>query len=264
MIHLFFGKEMTMKNILTISFLVFSVMTWSVRGAEVKFLDFTVKEKSFENDKFDTPFRDDPYFKIDSIKVTEIPVTVSELYPAESEEKEELSAKNLGQIIMSIDKLIALGTKIWEIVKKGKPVTNLSFAKPVSVLPNGETPQTAFSQMTGWSAPTTRKYRIEYTNLLGMNVISFDYTVYFQHSGQYQDKGDYITGLTVRASNVAVSWGFEFNASSELETISNRGSRDNPMAAATIRINYQASSVLRDIQSSESFHVSGNGDILKF
>lgn len=249
-----------MKNLLTTCFLLMSVMSWSVRGAEVKYLDFTVNEKHLESEKFDTPFRDDPYFQIDKVKVTEVPVAVSELY---SEEK-ELSAKNLGQIIMSIDKLIALGTKIWEIVKKGKPVTNLSFAKPVSVLPNGETPQTAFSQMTGWSAPTTRKYRVEYTNLLGMNVISFDYTVYFQHSGQYQDKGDYITGLTVRASNVAVSWGFEFNASSELETISNRGSRDNPMAAATIRINYQASSVLRDIQSSESFHVSGNGEIVKF
>lgn len=263
---------MTMKNLLTISFLVMCVMTWSVSGAQgnssEKFLDFTVTEKHLEAEKFDTPFRDDPYFKIDSIKVTEIPVTASELYnlqdQAQGSDKEEFSNKNLGQIIMSIDKLIALGTKIWEIVKKGKPVTNLSFAKPVSVLPNGETPQTAFNQMTGWSAPTARKYKVEYTNLLGMNVISFDYTVYFQHSGQYQDKGDYITGLTVRASNIAVSWGFEFNASSELETISNRGSRDNPMAAATIRINYQASSVLRDIQSSQSFHVSGNGEIVNF
>ena len=118
--------------------------------------------------------------------------------------------------------------------------------------------------MSGWSAPTSRKYRIEYTNLLGMNVISFNYTVYFQHSGRYQGKGEYITGLTVKASNVAVSWGFEFNASSELETISNRGSMEDPMAAATVRINYQASSVLRDIQSSESFHVAGNGEIVKF
>lgn len=250
-----------MKNILTISFLVFSVMTWSVNGAETRYLDFTVKEKHLEANKFDTPFRDDPYFKIDKVKVTEIAPSAEELYP--SEEK-ELGAKDLGSIIMTIDKLIALGTKIWEIVKKGKPVTNLSFAKPVSVLPTGETPQTAFSQMTGWSAPTVRKYRIEYSNLLGMNVISFDYTVYFQHSGQFEDKGEYITGLTVRASNVAVSWGFEFNASSELETISNRGSRDNPMAAATMRINYQASSVLRDIQSSESFFVSGNGELVKF
>ncbi len=247
-----------MKNKVALIILALTTLTWSVSAENSRFIEFKEIEKQIEANKFDTPFRDDPYFKIESIKVTEIS---SDDFLVESEFKQ---SKDLGTVIMSIEKLIALGTKIWEIVKKGKPVTNLSFSKPVSVLPNNENPTTAFNSMSGWSAPTSRKYRIEYTNLLGMNVISFNYTVYFQHSGRYQGKGEYITGLTVKASNVAVSWGFEFNASSELETISNRGSMEDPMAAATVRINYQASSVLRDIQSSESFHVAGNGEIVKF
>lgn len=235
--------------------------TQGVSAENVSYLDFKEIERKVESDKYDSPFRDDPYFKIDSIKVTEIPADESLIF-IEEEEKE--MSKDLGTVIMSIEKLIALGTKVWEIIKKGKPVTNVSMSKPVSVLPTSEDPTSAFNTMSGWSAPTVRKYRIEYTNLLGMNVISFDYTVYFQHSGQFEGNGEYITGLTVKASNVAVSWGFEFNASSELETISNRGSMQSPMAAATILINYRASSVLRDIQSSESFHVSGNGEIVKF
>lgn len=254
-----------MKKLQIIALAFASLMTWTVGASEVRYLDFTEVERAVGPEKYDSPFQDDPYFKINSIEVTEIPVDEAELLYTEAKEEKNLSSqKNLGQIIMTIDKLIALGTKIYDIVKKGKPVVNMNFAKPVSVLPNGESPQTAFAQMSNWSAPTRRKYRVEYKNGWGSKVISFDYSVYFQHSGRYEGKGQYLTGVTVRASNVAVSWGFEFNASSELETISNRGSMDDPMAAATLRINYRASSLIRDIQSSESFHVAGNGEIVKF
>lgn len=256
-----------MKKLQIIALAFASLMTWTVGASEVRYLDFTETEHSARPEKYDSPFQDDPYFKINAIQVTELPVDEAEVLYSDLEnsgEKNLSTEKNLGQIIMTIDKLIALGTKIYDIVKKGKPVVNMNFAKPVSVLPNGESPQTAFGQMSNWSAPTRRKYRVEYKNGFNMNVISFDYTVYFQHSGRYEGKGQYLTGVTVRASNVAVSWGFEFNASSELETISNRGSMDDPMAAATLRINYQASSILRDVQSSESFHVAGNGEVFKF
>ncbi|MCR9206507.1 MAG: hypothetical protein NXH75_18130 [Halobacteriovoraceae bacterium] len=241
-------------------FLTLTLLTTNMAlGAigDVKEIPFTVNESLIDGEKYEGHLKDDPYFKIAKVTVTEI-----EAQPYLADEKFE--NKNLGAVIMTIEKLIALGTKIYDIVKKGKPVTNLSFAKPVSVLPQAEDPNIAFNSMTGWSLPKARTYKIEYKNLLGMSVIGFDYTVYFQHSGQFEDKGAYITGLTVRASNVSVAWGFEFNASSSLETITNRGSRVNPTAGATMRINYSASSLLNSIQSSESFFVTGDGEMVKF
>jgi len=251
-----------MKFILVNAFLLASLSAFGAPG-DVKYLGFSQDLKKGDISLEAEFHPEDPYFKIASIRVEELPV-VENVNLFDVKEESLNSNKDLGTIIASLDKLIALGTKIWEIVKKGKPITNFKFAKPISVLPKTEDADIAFTQMDSWSAPMARRYKIVYSNLLGMDVISFDYTVYFQHGGSFEGVGKYLTGLTVRASNVAVSWGFEFNASSELETISNRGASSDPIAAATVRIDYQASSVLRDIQSSESFHATGAGEILKF
>ena len=241
-----------MKSIFLSTLLVLFVTSSSF--AETRYLSFTQTEKEMVSD---ISKEDSEYFTISSVSVKEVEMTETE--------KNEISAnKNLGAIIMNIDKLIALGTKIWEIVKKGKPVVNMSFAKPISVLPKSEDPQAAFYEMENWSAPRFKKYQVEFKNLYGMTVIGFNYTVHFQSNGTYEGKGQYLTGLTVAASNVKVSWGFEFNAQSTLLTISNHGSRENPMAGATVTIDYNASSVLRDISSTETFHVMGNGQIMKY
>ncbi|ATH07855.1 hypothetical protein BIY24_07795 [Halobacteriovorax marinus] len=172
--------------------------------------------------------------------------------------------KNLGEIIMVVDKLIALGKKIWTIVEAGKPVVTVDMGKPISVLPKTDSGQlAAFYDMDSWSMPMARTYKVSFKNGFGSSVIGFDYTVNFQWGGRYEYKGAYLTGLNVQASNVSVSWGFNFDASSELVSIVNHGSRDNPVAGAAVRVKYTAKSVLREIKTSESFHVTGNGQIQK-
>lgn len=257
-----------MKNLLIVLLLAFfSASNWAL---EVRNLDFTQTEKFTKNQKVDQLMAEDPYFQIESVTVTELEVPVvvedyKQFSPSLHYKNNALDfTKDLGAWIMNLEKLIAFGTKVWEIVKKGKPVVDVKLGKPISVLPTTEDPRASFTQMSNWSAPKAARYRVEYANGFGMKVISFDYMVYFQHAGQYEGKGQYLTGVTVKASNVAVSWGFEFNASSELETISNRGSLDDPIAGATINIDYRAASVFRDISSSESFHVTGSGEILKY
>lgn len=197
---------------------------------------------------------DEDYFSISEITVTEVEIGDELVWASQYKGFE----KNLGEIIMAVDKLIALGKKIWAIVEAGKPVVNVNMGTPISVLPKDSS---AFYDMDSWSTPMVRTYRVEYKNGFGSSVISFDYTVNFQHSGKYQGKGSYITGLNVQASNTSVSWGFNFDASSQLISIANMGSSDEPVAGATIRINYAAKSVLRSISTSESFHVDGNGKL---
>lgn len=115
-----------MNYLLTLSVLTMITFTQGVSAENVSYLDFKEIERKVESDKYDSPFRDDPYFKIDSIKVTEIPADESLIF-IEEEEKE--MSKDLGTVIMSIEKLIALGTKVWEIIKKGKPVTNVKIGR---------------------------------------------------------------------------------------------------------------------------------------
>ena len=198
---------------------------------------------------------DEAYHTIGSITVEEVESpelsTIAENYVLEE--------KGLGEIIMSIDKLLALGKKIWAIVEAGRPVVQTAFSPTVSVLPNVENPNVAFEEMENWSMPKVKSYRVVYKNLFGMEVIAFTYGVYYQHGGTYKGKGAYLTGVNVDARDVSVAWGFEFNAASTVIAIANRGSSANPNAGLSIRINYLAKSVLKEIRSSETFHVAGNG-----
>lgn len=195
----------------------------------------------------------DSYTRITSVEVTEVSDT----------EVPEKSDKTLGEVIMVVDQLIGLGKKIWPIIEAGKPVVNTTFTPAISILPRveGEPHDVAFYNMANWEAPRQKSYNVDFKNGWGMNVISFSYNVSYQYGGSYEGKGRYLTGVDVSASNISVSWGFNFDATSNLVSMANRGAQDDPIASATIKIQYEASSVLRNIQSTQSFHVTGDGDI---
>ncbi len=186
-------------------------------------------------------------------------------YVAAKEEKsaESLDKMDLGQIIIATDQLIALGKKIWTIVEAGKPVVNTNMAQPISVLPKIEGDNIAFYNMEGWSTPKVKSYRVSYKNGFGSEVIAFTYTVYFQHGGSYEGKGQYLTSVNVEASEVYVSWGFKFDATSSLIGIANQGSVNNPVASATISVAYKATSWFSDVSTGESFFVNGRGELVK-
>lgn len=186
-------------------------------------------------------------------------IEVSEVIPESVDQDPLFEGKSLGQVIITAGKLLAFGKKVWAIIESGRPVIQAAFAPTVSVLPNIAGPQAAFYEMESWSMPKVKSYKIVYKNLLGMKVVSFTYSVHYQFGGSYQGKGRYLTGVDVVASNVEVSWGYQFNASSSVVAITNRGTSVNPNAGLTIKISYLAKSVFKEIKSSESFHLTGEG-----
>lgn len=168
----------------------------------------------------------------------------------------------IGEITMILDGLLAIGTKVWPIVEAGKPVINTSgIVKSISVLPdfNGADPKREFYEMSNWSVPKAESYRVSYKNKFNSEVVGFTYTVYFQYNGSYNGVGKYITNLKVQASNTSASWGFKFNAKSELIGIANVGTMKNPIASAIIQVSYTSKSIINEVRSSQSFYVDGNG-----
>lgn len=171
-------------------------------------------------------------------------------------------ANSIGDIISILDGLIAVGKKIWPIIEAGRPVVNIKLAPAISILPNLENPNGVLSQMENWSFPEVKSYRVSIKNAMGFEVIGFTYSIIFQHSGQFQGKGKYVTSLKVSAANVHVGWGgFEFNATSELLGISNVGSLANPVASGIIQITYEAKGKLNAIRDTFSYYIDGNGKV---
>jgi hypothetical protein len=162
---------------------------------------------------------------------------------------------------MVVDKLIALGEKIWKIVEMGKPVvtTNLT---PISVLPRTSDPEAAFYAMENWAAPMVKRYSVAFKNGFGSKVVDFTFYVIYQYGGSYEGKGKYLTGVQIVPENLGVSWGFKFDAQTTLLAISNRGSRIDPVAGATFTLTYKTTSPFKDITGSATFHVSGDGSMI--
>jgi len=179
---------------------------------------------------------------------------VADLNPAELEK--EVTEKNLGEVVMVADTMIALGKKIWPIVEAGAPVVSAR-TQSISVLPKASSD--AFYELENWQAPKAVKYRIIFENLFGVSVIDFTYIVTFQAGGTFEGKGVYLTGVNIIPHTIAVAWGFNFDAETKLSDITNRGTKLNPVAGATFEIKFVIKSVLKEIQSTRTFHVAGDG-----
>lgn len=169
----------------------------------------------------------------------------------------------LDSVIMVVDKLIAIGQKIIPTIEKGKAVVTNSSMSAVSVLPRLETIDPVVHDMGNWSLPVTKHYKIVYKNGLGSDVVSFVYSVTYQHSGTYGGKGKYLTGIRASARNIDIAWGFDLDASSQLVQISNVGTTKNVIAGATIEIQYTVKNWTRTITNIVSFFVAGDNRLYK-
>lgn len=175
-----------------------------------------------------------------------------------------MKAFDLGDFITKGERLIAFGTKVWEIVKKGEPNLELKLAKPISVMPNDQGENVAFTELESWSAPQVNSYFIEMKNMYGIALVSFKYNVAFQSNGSLNGNGKYITGLQVSATSVSVQWGVSFDAVSSLDSISNRGTFDDPIAGATMSLTYKTSTVFSKNVQTQKFHMTGSGEFMTY
>lgn len=177
-----------------------------------------------------------------------------------------LGIRDIADIVGIADKIVAVGTKVWKLIKDEKPNVEIALAKPISVLPY-EKPDSgtlAFFEMEEWSAPYVKTYTVEAKNYLGGTLASFDYNVIYQAKGKKDGVGQYITGLQMRASSVYVKWGVSFDATSELMSIANVGTSEEPVASAMLQLNYTFATVLSQLTKSETFYVLGTGELTRF
>ena len=208
---------------------------------------------------FSDPSREE--LTITSVKITEVE-TPSEFNPVTNDLFDKNVVSDIGQVIGVVDSLIALGKKIYPIIEAGKPI--ISSELPVThVLPKRTNEVSDFdltlSMMENWQMPRSRSYKVVYENLYGMEVVSFTFTVHFQYGGSFEGKGKYLTGVLVSATELFVAWGFEFSASTEVVSVTNHGTLANPVAGLSLRLSWNAKTIVTESQSSKVFHITGNG-----
>lgn len=169
----------------------------------------------------------------------------------------------LDGVIAITDKLVAIGTKILGILDKGRPVVTSKPMSAISVLPRLDAKDPVVHDMGNWSLPENKKYRVTFKNGLGGTAVDFIYSISFQHSGTYAGKGHYLAGVRVYPRSITGNWMFDFDVASQLVQISNVGTVDNIIAAATLDITYTLKNSVRQIMTTDTFTVTGEGKIYK-
>ena len=219
----------------------------------------------------------DPYFQVKSVKIKklspqesiELNLNSLEFFPPLSGPIEGLvptpggadGGLGIGGVISVIDQLIAIGEKVIAIIKQGAPVVSNAPMSAVSVLPRIDTKDPAVHDMGGWSIPKASHYKVTFQNGFGSDVVSFVYSINYQYNGNLDGKGKYLAGIRASATNIAVSWGFDLDASSQLLQISNIGTKENVIAGATIEMSYTVKNWTRNITTSNSYFISGDGKL---
>ncbi|MDA8132897.1 MAG: hypothetical protein M0011_15450 [Elusimicrobia bacterium] len=170
---------------------------------------------------------------------------------------QEEPPKDLNSVLVSVEKIVNIASKLWEIVKDGKPVANID-TKYATAYPDGVTSATQLAQ---WTKPKTYVYGFYAANLYGSTMIDCKYKVSYTYSGSYKGVGKFLTGVAVIPTSITVGWGYRFDMSAQVpdSTIANVGTDKSPVAAMQLKLTWKMSTVLKEVTGTSVYYVQGDG-----
>ena len=160
------------------------------------------------------------YWEIHSVTVTELPSEemststfsgsqeVTE-WPMLITRQQPRAMRNIPPFIDIIGQFMTIGEKIWKIIASGKPVLNIAETKAINVLPVGAGNAITALDLGHWSLPQVKNYKIVVKNGFKMNVVDFEYKVFYSYGGSYDGTGSYLAGVSVGSTYVKAKWGFK-------------------------------------------------------
>lgn len=176
-----------------------------------------------------------------------------------SENKDGLTSQSwlgaLTEAEVVVDQVINIGTKIWNVVVKGKPVTSYKQAKANALPQNLQ----SWQQLEGWSQPQAKYYQIIYKNLYGIEVVKLVYKIIYLTGGSFNGQGKYIGYVSVEPREMKTAYMYTFNVQAQVESVFNKGTKESPVAAMIININWTVETVLKTETQSHSYTIDGLG-----
>ncbi|CAF1393209.1 unnamed protein product [Adineta steineri] len=154
-----------------------------------------------------------------------------------------------------ISAIINNARQAWSIVDNNRAVVDVQTSYG-NVIPSHITDP--FELQSWTSPPASHSFTVNVYNRLKQRVLQFTYALQFTYGGSLDGKGAYLDRVTIIPSRISVSWGFVFNASVQIASVQNVGTREDPIAAAHVELHYRIAG-LNVAERTESFHVRGDG-----
>lgn len=153
--------------------------------------------------------------------------------------------------------MLVLGSKIWKFIEANQPVVNAEGAYAHIVPAEVQ----SWEELENWSRPISAVYRANYKNLYGITVVDLAFRVTFTPRGTYNGKGKYIANLTVLPETLDVAWGYTVDAGAKIYEVVNRGSAEDPVAAAQLSVGWKVKTVVKSSTVNNSLFVEGDGTL---
>ncbi len=198
---------------------------------------------------------DKKYFTIGSVQMVQESETRDVLSPELMDGPLALPGDPVSSDV-SLNEVVNLGLQLWKIVENNKPVVNVTEAPRASALPKGAD---TWLQLAGWQNPSSKVFRVRFTNLYGITVIDFRYRVSYTFGGGLGGKGAYLANVSVVPADLVVAWGYKFNASVEVGDVVNAGTSLSPVAGMGLLVRWQIDTVLKHDRGTGQFFVRGDG-----
>jgi len=148
-----------------------------------------------------------------------------------------------------------IGKAIWPIIDAGRPVCDLK-TDWANAIPEGIL---TWEALEGWQTPIAKSFSFKW-KLLGVQMVSFDYTVVFTPGGSVNGKGHYLANATVIPSHLNVKWGYKFSSSAQIAHITNAGTSADPVAAMQLVLNWTIETPVSHHHLTSDFYMTGKGE----
>lgn len=165
----------------------------------------------------------------------------------------------LDEIFSVVDHITTIGNKVWDFVVSRAPNATYNTLK-ASVVPAGVTD---WRQLTGWSRPVAKTFRVTFRDLRGNIAGGFDYRISFITGGGHKGKGQFIGEIGVAPDNISLKTDRSVNFHAEVLDPINFGTEENPIAGVQVLITYSSPTTLRYTMHSDEYYVYGTGEFQK-
>lgn len=246
-----------MKTLLTVAAVLISQTVFGQTPSEI--VEKTVKSiyaSRVSSDVIKASEQDPKYYTLKEnvrVEVKEIP----EVAATDMSFVTVSPSKGLSDALVSLEKIVNIAEKVWNMVSSNKPSVNVD-SKYAVALPMGVS---SAAQLSGWSKPKSYLLSFYFENLYGIDVINVSYKVTYVYGGNYNGKGKYLAAVWAIPVSVDVMWGFTFNMQAYVPdaTVVNVGTTQNPVAALQLKVSWSASSVLKQIDGTGVYYIQGDG-----
>lgn len=155
--------------------------------------------------------------------------------------------------------IVNIANKIWKVIERNAPVVDVETKYAAAVPEQATSP----NQLCEWKGPETYEYKFHAKNLYGAETVSVSYKVLFNYGGKFDNKGAYLTGVTIVPGSINVAWGYKLSMGAFVAdtTITNIGTYEDPVAAMQLKLSSKIASVLKEWDGNSVYLISGDGKL---